>query len=106
MDIAAPGPMSLTVPPEAEVIHLLSASARHGEDRRRLGTLVRGIRIDGADITLHDGRLGSGFHDAEVHGVQSVRWTNGTAAIHIGRASSSRRIEVDVASVIAPNQAA
>ena len=98
--IASAGHLSLTVPADAHSVHLVSPSARRGGDRRRLGALVRGIRIDGAALALHDARLGSGFHAAEVHGRQMVRWTDGNATVQLGRGAVERRIEIDVASVI------
>jgi hypothetical protein len=101
IEIEEPGQVTMSVAADAEMICLLSHSDRRGDDRRRLGVLVRALRIDGEALALNDARLGSGFHEVEVHGLQTVRWTNGNATVHLGRGSAARRIEVDVASVIA-----
>jgi hypothetical protein len=100
IEIAEPGQMTLSVAADAEIIRLVSRSDRRGDDRRRLGALVRALRIDGEPLALHDARLGAGFHEVEVHGIQTVRWTNGNATVHLGCGSATRRIEVDVASVM------
>ncbi len=101
LEIEAAGQVSMVLPAGAEIIRLVSRSDRRGGDRRRLGALVRGLRIDGASVALHDDRLERGFHEVEIHGVQTVRWTNGSATLALGRSANDRMVEIDVAAVIA-----
>jgi hypothetical protein len=101
IDLASAGELRVTVPDGAEIIRLVSHSASVAGDRRRLGALLRGLRIDGASIPLHDPRLRAGFHAIEMHGTQAVRWTDGAATVHLGRGGAARLVELDVASVMA-----
>jgi hypothetical protein len=101
IEIEAAGRVIMVVPAGADTLRLVSRSDRRGDDRRRLGALIRGLRIDGASVVLHDERLGCGFHEVEDHGAQTVRWTNGKATLALGRSEHDRMVEIDVAAVIA-----
>ncbi len=97
----AVGCATATVPAEATAIRLLSPAGRAGTDIRRLGALIRALRIDGAPVAIDDKRLGLGFHEVEHHGPQAVRWTDGAATLTLGRGDRERRVEVEVVTVIA-----
>ncbi|HXT08856.1 MAG TPA: Hint domain-containing protein [Roseiarcus sp.] len=54
-------------------------------DSRRLGVLVSRLEIDGRDIALDDAALGDGWHAVERDGERQWRWSNGDAALPLGR---------------------
>jgi hypothetical protein len=95
----AAGYVCATIGAGVETVSLISEACRLGDDRRLLGALVTGLRIDSAEIVLDDPRLMRGFHEIEIHGTQAVRWTDGTASFAIGRGSRERLIEIQVATV-------
>ncbi len=102
IDIQRAGLVRQVIEKDIETVRLVSTDARCEGDRRRLGALLRALRIDGAAVPLDDNRLGLGFHDVETHGVQVVRWTDGDAIVSIGRGAAERLIEIDVVVVKAP----
>jgi hypothetical protein len=95
------GPLSVIVAADADAIRLVSSTARPPGDGRRLGALVTGLRIDGAAIGLGDARLIDGFHDIETDGAAQMRWTDGAAILALGAAPMPRRLELDIALVLA-----
>jgi hypothetical protein len=95
--VASVGTVKLAIPPEAQGVRLVSRSTRSGGDRRRLGALVSGFRLEGQHYGVADVRLGLGFHDLEHHGPHAARWTDGDAIIDIGRATAARHLELDIA---------
>jgi hypothetical protein len=100
MEITAPGRTVMTIPAACDTLRLVSASGRQPADRRRLGVLVRALRVDGMTLPITDPRLGIGFYAPERHGTQTLRWTNGDAIITLGAAEDMRLIELDVAAVV------
>jgi hypothetical protein len=54
-------------------------------DARRLGVLLSRLEIDGRDIALDDPALGEGWHEVERKGERCWRWSDGDAALPIGR---------------------
>jgi hypothetical protein len=101
IDVSAAGVATATVPGNVGIVRLVSASARHDGDRRRLGVLVTGLRVDGIKVPLDDPRLGFGFHDLEIHGATAVRWTDGAATIAVGPAAAKRLVTIEIAAVAA-----
>jgi hypothetical protein len=96
-----PGCARVMVPHEVHTLRLVSAAARLAGDRRLLGALVTGLRIDGAAVPLNDARLVRGFHDVERHDGQPVRWTDGAAVLGLGTESGARLVEIEVAGISA-----
>ncbi len=96
MCVSTVGTARMVVPQDVQGVRLVSPSSRTGSDRRRLGALVSGFRIDGNRYGVADFRLGLGFHEIEQHGPNTVRWTDGDAMIDIGRADTARHLEVDI----------
>ena len=94
----AAGTTRASVPAGVETIRLISQSEQKAGDRRRLGALVAGLRIDGVVLPLDDIRLGFGFYGTELHGAIAVRWTDGAANIAIG-GGAERVIEIEAAAV-------
>jgi len=95
------GHASATVPAYVDAVRLVSAAGRRGQDRRRLGALLTGLRVDGETIGLDDARLGLGFHAIETHGDRAVRWTDGEAILVVGQATSDRQLDIETAVVTA-----
>jgi len=54
-------------------------------DARRLGVLVSRLEIDGRAIALDDAALCDGWHAVERQGERQWRWSNGDAALPLGR---------------------
>ncbi len=101
-----PGRVGVVAGPRIASVRLLSGACRQGDDRRLLGALITGLRIDGAAVELDDGRLMRGWHDIETHDGRAVLWTDGAARIAIGRGVAERRIDIEVAAVSAEAHAA
>ena len=93
------GCVRTTVPAGVETLQLVSSSCRLAGDRRVLGALLMGLRIDGVAVALDDASLGLGFHEVEAHDARQVRWTSGLGEIVIGASEFDRVIEVDVATL-------
>jgi hypothetical protein len=86
---AAPGSTLFPIPAGTRELRILSRTGRPsaggGDDRRRLGVALKGIRLsaDGAvvDVPMDDASLAVGFHPAE-QGFGTVwRWTDGDALL-------------------------
>jgi hypothetical protein len=105
VEIGIEGQVSLIVPADADGFCLVSRSDRVGQDRRCLGALLREIRVNGQALSLSDARLAAGFHEVEHHDGQVVRWTNGRAAIALGRAAQERLVQIYVVAIIAGRRA-
>jgi hypothetical protein len=101
VEVAGAGEIGVTVSAGAEAIRIVSQAGRVGSDRRVLGSLLRAVLVDGAEIDLRDGRLGLGFHEVEVHGARRVRWTDGNAVVRLGPGRCERHVELSVAAVAA-----
>jgi hypothetical protein len=94
-----PGTVHATIPAGVSQVHLLSGCGRVPGDHRILGALVREIRIDGTGLNLEDPRLIRGFHVAERHGGEDVRWTNGGGVIALSYSDSARCVELVIGAV-------
>jgi hypothetical protein len=81
-------------------VRLASAAAYPPGDRRRLGALVSGLRIDGRNIAMDHPVFAGGFHAVEIHGEARVRWTDGMGMLGLGPAQRERVLQIDVAAVM------
>jgi hypothetical protein len=81
-------------------MHLISHFGYVLGDRRALGSLVTGLRLDGQGIDLAARSLMRGFHEVEYHGRMRVRWTNGEGVIAVAPVAFDRVVEIDVARLI------
>ena len=102
--VSVAGHATAIVPGAVEIIRICSASSHCAGDRRRLGALVTGLRIDDRRVALDDRRLGLGFHEMELHDATPVRWTDGAATITLGRTVADRIVAIDVAALAATTQ--
>jgi collagen type I alpha len=107
IEVTSTGWTRATIPADVAAVRLVSPSARPGDDRRRLGALIRRLRLGRTKLALDDARLGLGFHEVEVHGATQVRWTDGAAILVLGcgskagRGRGDRLLKIDVAAVAA-----
>ncbi|MGC8477607.1 MAG: Hint domain-containing protein, partial [Acetobacteraceae bacterium] len=62
------------------------------EDQRRLGVMVRALRLDGAPVPLDHPALAVGWWAPETDGVAQWRWTNGAASLGILTAPASLEV--------------
>ncbi len=90
--LVAAGRVDAVIPPRIGTFRLASNAMRVSGDRRLLGALITGLRLDGAAMALDDPRLGLGFHEVETHGAQKVRWTDGAATVTLAPSDLARRI--------------
>jgi hypothetical protein len=104
--VEQPGVLRLVLSPDLSCVRLVSACGAIGADRRRLGLLVSGLRLDGSGLPLRAPLLERGFHPPERHGAKVVCWTDGDAALAFAPSASHRLVEIEVAATFAKATAA
>ena len=93
------GRMAVLLPAGIGQIRLCSPAGICAPDRRRLGALVAGIAVDGVACDLVTLSGANGFHGAERHDGEMVRWTDGEAVLAVAAVDIDRRLTVDVAAL-------
>jgi hypothetical protein len=56
------------------------------DDRRQIGIMVAGLRVNGVDILIDAPALKQGFYGVEQHDGVQQRWTDGAALVEYGQA--------------------
>jgi hypothetical protein len=94
------GVVRAVIPAGVTELRLRSGFGYAEGDRRPLGALICGISIDGTPLPLRDPRLVRGFHPAETHGPNTVRWTNGEATLVLPPTVGSCVVDIDVGALM------